>query len=79
MKLKYKEVQALKYELGQLINTNPTQGNLEIENITSNTMAYFVKLFKVEKPNHKLTIASLFYFINDYLDDAYIIKGVNLL
>lgn len=79
MKLKYKEVQALKYELGQLINTNPTQGNLEIENITSNTMAYFVKLFKVEKPNHKLTIASLFYVIDNYLDDAYIIKGVDLL
>lgn len=71
MTLSYPQVQALRYTLSQLINTN--QGNLIIENITSPTMEYFVKLFSKHKPTDPLTIASLFYFIDEQLQTAQII------
>lgn len=71
MMLSYPQVQALRYTLSQLINTN--QGNLTIENITSPTMEYFVKLFSKRKPTDPLTIASLFYFIDEQLQTAQII------
>ena len=76
MTLSYSQVQALRYTLGQLINTN--QGNLTIENITSPTMEYFVNLFSKHKPNVSLTIASLFYFIDDQLQTAQIVLGGDL-
>lgn len=71
MKLSYPQVQVLRYTLGQLIDTN--QGDLTIDNITSTTMKHFVDLFNKIKPNSSLTIASLFYFIDEQLQNAYII------
>lgn len=76
MKLSYPQVQALRYTLGQLIDTN--QGDLTIDNITSPTMKHFVDLFNKSKPNASLTIASLFYFIDEYLQNAYIITEGDL-
>lgn len=78
MKLSYPQVQALKYTLSQLIDADPNQGSLTIENITSPTMEYFVKLFSKCKPTAPLTIASLFYFIDEQLQTAQIILEEDL-
>lgn len=76
MKLSYPQVQALRYTLGQLIDAN--QGDLPIDNITSPTMKHFVDLFNKFKPTTSLTIASLFYFIDEQLQNAYIITEGDL-
>ena len=76
MRLSYSQVQALRYTLGQLIDAN--QGDLPIDTITSTTMKYFVDLFNKIKPNASLTIASLFYFIDEQLQNTYIITEGDL-
>lgn len=68
MEIKYDAVQALRYELGRLIDTN--QGSLTIEHPSSPTMLIFINRFRKKNPLKPITIQRLFDFVTYDLESA---------
>lgn len=67
MEIDYNKIQAVRYELAQLIKVG--QGDLLIENANSDTMGDFLFLFQ-EKFKKDPSIQALFDFIESHLRKA---------
>lgn len=68
MKINYNALQAVRYELGRLIDSD--QGSLTIDSPSSPTMLIFINRFRKKNPLKPLTIQGLFDFITSDLESA---------